>query len=82
MDEAPIGDGGKWHDADLEQAIRAGEVAYDAELDTWYDPLHADLTIEDFSQRKLARWRREGRIVVEDRTVRMARRVQEAGGAT
>lgn len=66
-----IGDSGKSHDADLINAICAGEVAYDTQLRVFYNP-GGQYLYEDFSQRKLARWQREGQIIVEGRTVRMA----------
>lgn len=69
--EARMDDSSKAHDAALEAAIRAGEVAYDPDYGMWVDPLHG-YEHEDFSQRKLTRWQREGRIVVDGRVVRMA----------
>lgn len=66
-----IGDSSKPHDDDLINAIRYGEVAYDTQLHVFYNP-GGQYLYEDFSQRKLSRWRREGRIVVDGRKVRMA----------
>lgn len=69
MQEAKM-DGDDWLTHDLIDAIVAGEVAYDARLQVFYSPAGQYL-YEDFSQRGLAKLVRDGRIVVEGKTVRL-----------
>lgn len=69
-------DSSKSHDADLINAIRAGEVAYDTQLRVFYNP-GGQYLYEDFSQRKLARWQRVKGRTVSDVNKRMQKLIAD-----
>ena len=59
-------------DHTLDRPIRDGEIAYDVANDWFYNRAHRYL-LDDGEQMLMRQWRREGRIVVDGETVRLAK---------
>lgn len=59
-------------DHTFDRPIRDGEIAYDVANDWFYNRAHRYL-LDDGEQMLMRQWRREGRIVVDGETVRLAK---------